>query len=86
MINCITVNAKLHSMIIAAIIKNKQNIIYGVSLALLLLLLKWLEWHFVIIDHAFEIYAIQRHSCFFYRTGRMACFKAYETESKYDSD
>jgi len=38
-------------------IKNKQNIIYGVSLALLLLLLKWLEWHFVIIDHAFEIYA-----------------------------
>ena len=37
--------------------KNKQNILYGVSLALLLLLLKWLEWHFVIINHAFEIYA-----------------------------
>ena len=36
--------------------KNKQNILYGVSLALLLLLLKWLEWHFLIIDHAFEIY------------------------------
>jgi NarL family two-component system response regulator LiaR len=37
--------------------KNKQIIIYGVSLALLLLLLKWLEWHFIIINHAFEIYA-----------------------------
>jgi two-component system, NarL family, response regulator LiaR len=36
--------------------KNKQNIIYGVSLALLLLLLKWLEWHFLIVNHAFEIY------------------------------
>ncbi|MGF7078500.1 response regulator transcription factor [Mucilaginibacter sp. UYCu711] len=44
-------------MIIGAIIKNKQNILYGVSLALLLLLLKWLEWHFIIINHAFEIYA-----------------------------
>jgi len=44
-------------MIIAAIIRNKQNIIYGVSLALLLLLLKWLEWHFVIADHAVEVYA-----------------------------
>jgi len=31
--------------------------LYGVSLALLLLLLKWLEWHFVIVNHAFEIYA-----------------------------
>jgi DNA-binding CsgD family transcriptional regulator len=37
--------------------KNKQNILYGVSLALLLLLLKWLEWRFIIIDHAFEMYA-----------------------------
>jgi DNA-binding CsgD family transcriptional regulator len=37
--------------------KNKQNVLYGVSLALLLLLLKWLEWRFIIIDHAFEIYA-----------------------------
>ncbi len=40
-----------------AIIKNKQNILYGVALAALLLLLKWLEWRFVIIDNAFEIYA-----------------------------
>jgi len=37
--------------------KNKQIVLYGVSLALLLLLLKWLEWHFVIVNHAFEIYA-----------------------------
>jgi DNA-binding CsgD family transcriptional regulator len=40
-----------------AIIKNKQNILYGVALAALLLLLNWLEWRFVIIDNAFEIYA-----------------------------
>ena len=44
-------------MIIGTIVKNKQNILYGVSLAVLLLLLKWLEWRFIIIDHAFEIYA-----------------------------
>lgn len=31
--------------------------LYGVSLALLLLLLKWLELKFVIYDHAFELYA-----------------------------
>jgi DNA-binding CsgD family transcriptional regulator len=39
------------------IIKNRQNIIYGLSLAVLLLMLKWLEWRFVIVNHAFEIYA-----------------------------
>jgi ATP/maltotriose-dependent transcriptional regulator MalT len=32
-------------------------IIYGASLALLLFLLKWLEWHFIILDHAVQIYA-----------------------------
>ena len=37
--------------------KNKQNILYGLSLAVLLVLLKWLELRFVIINHAFEIYA-----------------------------
>jgi len=37
--------------------KHKQTIIYGVSLALLLLLLKWLEWRYMIINDAFEIYA-----------------------------
>src|ERR1700743_136127 len=44
-------------MVLKALLKNKQTIIYGLSLALLLLLLKWLEWRFIIIDHAFEIYA-----------------------------
>ena len=44
-------------MILSAIVKNKQTILYGVSLAVLLLLLKWLEWRFLIINHAFEIYA-----------------------------
>ena len=36
--------------------KNKETILYGLALALLLFLLKWLELRFVIIDHAFEIY------------------------------
>jgi DNA-binding CsgD family transcriptional regulator len=35
---------------------NKGILIYGVSLALLLFLLKWLELRFVIFDHALEIY------------------------------
>jgi len=39
------------------LIRNKQNIIYGVSLALLLFLLKMLEWRYMVIDHAVEIYA-----------------------------
>ena len=30
--------------------------IYGLSLAILLFLLKWLELRFIIIDHAFDIY------------------------------
>ena len=37
--------------------RNRQIILYGVSLAILLLLLKWLEWRFIIINNAFEIYA-----------------------------
>jgi DNA-binding CsgD family transcriptional regulator len=37
--------------------KNKSIILYGVFLALLLFLLKWLELRFLIISHAFEIYA-----------------------------
>lgn len=38
------------------IAKNKQTILYGLSLAALLFLLKWLELRFLIIRHAFEIY------------------------------
>jgi DNA-binding CsgD family transcriptional regulator len=37
--------------------KHKSVIIYGASLAGLLLLLKWLEWRFIIVNYAFEIYA-----------------------------
>ncbi|MCW3072783.1 MAG: DNA-binding response regulator [Bacteroidetes bacterium] len=37
--------------------RNKLAILYGSSLAFLLLLLKWLEWRFIIMDHAFELYA-----------------------------
>lgn len=35
---------------------HKASIIYGISLALLLLLLKWLELRFIIIDYSLEIY------------------------------
>jgi DNA-binding CsgD family transcriptional regulator len=36
--------------------KYKHIIIYGFSLAMLLFLMKWLEYRFIIIDHALEIY------------------------------
>ncbi|MBL7909999.1 MAG: DNA-binding response regulator [Bacteroidia bacterium] len=36
--------------------KNKLVIIYGASLALLLLILKWLEYRFILISHSFEIF------------------------------
>jgi DNA-binding CsgD family transcriptional regulator len=38
------------------LLRNKGTIIYGISLALLLFFLKWLELRFVIFDHSFEIY------------------------------
>jgi len=36
--------------------KNKLVLFYGVSLAGILLLLRWLEFRFVIMDHSFEVY------------------------------
>jgi DNA-binding CsgD family transcriptional regulator len=36
--------------------KNKMILLYGISLAAMLFLLKWLELRFVIYDDAFEIY------------------------------
>src|SRR5450432_4156639 len=36
--------------------KNKLLIFYGASLAGILLLLKWLEFRFIIMDHSFEVY------------------------------
>jgi two-component system, NarL family, response regulator LiaR len=38
------------------LLKNKATIIYSVSLAFLLFLLKWLELRFIIFAHSFEIY------------------------------
>jgi len=38
------------------LVRNKAIIIYSISLALLLFLLKWLELRFIIFDHSFEIY------------------------------
>ena len=44
-------------MTITFLARNRSIIIYGLSLACVLLLLKWLEWRFIIIDYSFEIYA-----------------------------
>jgi DNA-binding CsgD family transcriptional regulator len=38
------------------LLKYKSTIIYSISLAFLLFLLKWLELRFIIFDHSFEIY------------------------------
>jgi DNA-binding CsgD family transcriptional regulator len=37
--------------------RHRHIILYGLSLALLLLLLKWLEWRFIVMDRAIEIYS-----------------------------
>jgi two-component system, NarL family, response regulator LiaR len=38
------------------LLRNKATIVYSISLAFLLFLLKWLELKFIIFDHSFEIY------------------------------
>ena len=38
------------------LLRNKGIIIYSISLAFLLFLLKWLEIRFILFDHSFEIY------------------------------
>ena len=43
-------------MISDKIRKNKENIAYGLSLAVLFLLLQWLEIRFVVFSRSFEIY------------------------------
>jgi DNA-binding CsgD family transcriptional regulator len=35
----------------------RSLVIYGLALALLLFLLKWLEWKFIVLDHALELYS-----------------------------
>jgi two-component system, NarL family, response regulator LiaR len=37
-------------------VRNKATIVYSISLAFLLFLLKWLELRFIIFEHSFEIY------------------------------
>lgn len=37
--------------------RNKSIVLYGIAMALLLLLLQWIQLRFIIIDYAFEIYA-----------------------------
>lgn len=37
-------------------VRNKNTILYGLILASLLLVLKWIEIRFIIINHSFEIY------------------------------
>ena len=44
-------------MILQSLIKYRLIILYGVALAVLLFLLKWLELRFIIMNHAFEVYA-----------------------------
>jgi two-component system, NarL family, response regulator LiaR len=38
------------------LVRNKGTILYSISLALLLFLLRWLELRFIIFDHSFEVY------------------------------
>lgn len=37
--------------------RHRSVLIYSISLAVALFLMKWLEWRFLIVSHAFEIYA-----------------------------
>lgn len=43
-------------MILNFINKNRDTILYGISLAFLLFFLKWIELRFIIINHTLEIY------------------------------
>ncbi len=43
-------------MILNFINKNRDTILYGISLAFLLFVLKWIELRFIIINHTLEIY------------------------------
>jgi DNA-binding CsgD family transcriptional regulator len=51
-------NNTLHRVsILKAILRDRQLIISGLVLAVLLYLLHWLELRFVVLDHALEVYA-----------------------------
>ena len=44
-------------MVVQFLRRHKYTILYGAGLAILLILLKWLEWRFIIFDHAIEVYS-----------------------------
>jgi NarL family two-component system response regulator LiaR len=44
-------------MMVRLFARHRHIIFYGCSLALLLLLLKWLEWRFLVVNYAIEIYS-----------------------------
>ena len=44
-------------MILNFLIRNKHIILYGISLAILMFLMRWLELRLIVFNHAFEIYA-----------------------------
>jgi NarL family two-component system response regulator LiaR len=44
-------------MILHAFLKHRQNILYGLAMGLMMFLLQWLELRFIIMEHAFEVYA-----------------------------
>jgi DNA-binding CsgD family transcriptional regulator len=44
--------------------RNKLVIIYGSALAAVMLVLKWLEWRFLILNHSFELYIAAIAFCF----------------------
>ena len=43
-------------MLYRILLKNRQILLYGVALAILVFVLKWLQWKFLIVDHAVDIY------------------------------
>ncbi|MBL7919285.1 MAG: DNA-binding response regulator [Bacteroidia bacterium] len=43
-------------MMVAFLTRHKMIMLYGLSMAILLFLLKWLEYRFILISHSFEIY------------------------------
>ena len=44
-------------MVVRFLRRHRYTLLYGAGLAVLLFLLKWLEWRFIIFDHAIEIYS-----------------------------
>jgi len=44
-------------MIKKFVARNHPVFLYGISLAILMLIMKWLEWRLIVIGHTFELYA-----------------------------